>query len=51
MQPDAQEAAALEAGRLEELEKDEACDRQEQLERARVRGEHALRKEKCIQVI
>ncbi|XP_060789618.1 uncharacterized protein cep295 isoform X3 [Neoarius graeffei] len=49
VQPDAQEAAALEARRLEELEKHEARDRQEQLERARVRGEHALRKEKGIQ--
>ncbi|KAB5562573.1 hypothetical protein PHYPO_G00019470 [Pangasianodon hypophthalmus] len=49
VQPDAQEAAALEARRLEELEKEEARDRQEQLERARLRGDHALRKEKGIQ--
>ncbi|MCI4382953.1 hypothetical protein PGIGA_G00020750 [Pangasianodon gigas] len=49
VQPDAQEAAALEARRLEELEKEEARDRQEQLERARLRGDHALRKEKSIQ--
>ncbi|XP_017331362.1 centrosomal protein of 295 kDa isoform X5 [Ictalurus punctatus] len=49
VQSDAQEAAALEARRLEELEKDEVRDRQEQLERARLRGDHALRKEKGIQ--
>ncbi|KAK3537676.1 hypothetical protein QTP70_017093 [Hemibagrus guttatus] len=48
-QPHAQEAAALETRRLEELEKEEARERQEQLERARLRGNHALCKEKGIQ--
>lgn len=51
LQPHAQEAAELEARRLDELEKEEARGRQEQLERARLRGDHALRKEKGIQVI
>ncbi|KAG7327944.1 hypothetical protein KOW79_007888 [Hemibagrus wyckioides] len=45
----AQEAAVLETRRLEELEKEESRERQEQLERARVRGNHALCKEKGIQ--
>ncbi|XP_053366477.1 centrosomal protein of 295 kDa isoform X3 [Clarias gariepinus] len=49
VQVDAQAAAAMEARRLEELEKEEARDRQEQLERARLRGNHALCKEKGIQ--
>ncbi|KAF5901729.1 centrosomal protein, partial [Clarias magur] len=49
VQADAQEAAVMEARRLEELEKEEARDRQEQLERARLRGNHALRKEKGFQ--
>ncbi|XP_046711760.1 uncharacterized protein cep295 isoform X3 [Silurus meridionalis] len=49
VQPGAQEAAALEARRLEDQEKEETRDRQEQLERARLRGHHALRKEKDIQ--
>lgn len=40
----------MEAQRFEELEKEEARDRQEQLERARLRGDHALRKEKSMQV-
>ncbi|XP_060736406.1 centrosomal protein of 295 kDa isoform X2 [Tachysurus vachellii] len=48
-QPDAQEAAASEARRSEELEKEEALGRQEQLERARLRGNRALCREKGIQ--
>ncbi|XP_027015836.2 uncharacterized protein cep295 isoform X2 [Tachysurus fulvidraco] len=48
-QPDAQEAAASEARRSEELEKEEALERQEQHERARLRGNRALCREKGIQ--
>ncbi|KAL6467804.1 hypothetical protein MHYP_G00234810 [Metynnis hypsauchen] len=48
-QSDAQQAAKLEAQRLNELEREEVHDRQEQLEKARLRGGHALRKEKVIQ--
>ncbi|XP_062863289.1 centrosomal protein of 295 kDa isoform X2 [Trichomycterus rosablanca] len=48
-QSGAEQAAALEAQRLEELEREGARDRQEQLEKARLRGDHALRKEKVTQ--
>ncbi|XP_017554762.1 centrosomal protein of 295 kDa isoform X1 [Pygocentrus nattereri] len=48
-QSDAQQAAKLEAQRLKELEREEVHDRQEQLEKARLRGGHALQKEKVIQ--
>ncbi|XP_066512658.1 uro-adherence factor A-like [Hoplias malabaricus] len=48
-QLDAQQAAKLEAQRLDELNKEEACERQEQLEKARLRGVHALQKERVIQ--
>ncbi|XP_036418296.1 centrosomal protein of 295 kDa isoform X2 [Colossoma macropomum] len=48
-QSDAQQAAKLEAQRLKELEREEAHDMQEQLEKARLRGGHALQKEKVIQ--
>lgn len=49
-QPSAQQAAALEFQRLEELWREEARDRQEQLEKARLRGNHALRREQNTQV-
>ncbi|XP_076837093.1 centrosomal protein 295 isoform X2 [Brachyhypopomus gauderio] len=48
-QLNAQQAAVLEAQRLEDLENEEARDRKEQLEKAQLRGDHALRKEKVIQ--
>ncbi|KAL7851396.1 hypothetical protein AOLI_G00217520 [Acnodon oligacanthus] len=48
-QSDAQQAGKLEAQRLKELEREEVHDRQEQLEKARLRGGHALQKEKVIQ--
>ncbi|XP_051717499.1 centrosomal protein of 295 kDa isoform X2 [Ctenopharyngodon idella] len=48
-QPSAQQAAALEFQRLEELRREEARDRQEQLEKARLRGNHALRREQNTQ--
>lgn len=50
LQAGATQAAALEAQRLEELEREEAHHKQEQQERARLRGDQALRKEKGIQV-
>ncbi len=46
----AQQAAALEVQRLEELQQEEARDRQQQLEKARLRGSHALRREQHTQV-
>lgn len=46
----AQQAAELEIQRLEELQREEACDRQERLEKARLRGNHALRREQHTQV-
>ncbi|XP_067222481.1 uncharacterized protein cep295 isoform X2 [Chanodichthys erythropterus] len=48
-QPSAQQAAALEFQRLEELWREEARDRQEQLEKARLRGNHALQREQNTQ--
>ncbi|MBN3316912.1 CE295 protein, partial [Atractosteus spatula] len=42
-QADARAAAAVEGRRLEELEKEEEQERREQLEKARLRGSHALR--------
>ncbi|XP_026881740.2 uncharacterized protein cep295 isoform X2 [Electrophorus electricus] len=48
-QPNAQQTAVLEAQRLEHLKSEEAFDRKLQLEKAQLRGDHALRKEKVIQ--
>ncbi|KAK2881615.1 hypothetical protein Q8A67_018883 [Cirrhinus molitorella] len=48
-QPSAQLAAVLENQRLEELQREEARDRQERLEKARLRGNHALRREQHLQ--
>ncbi|XP_073674056.1 uncharacterized protein cep295 [Garra rufa] len=48
-QPSAQQAAELEIQRLEELQREEARDRQERLEKARLRGNHALRREQHTQ--
>ncbi|XP_067306073.1 uncharacterized protein cep295 isoform X2 [Pseudorasbora parva] len=45
----AQQAAALEVQRLEERQREEARERQEQLEKARLRGNHALRREQNTQ--
>ncbi|XP_051962774.1 centrosomal protein of 295 kDa [Xyrauchen texanus] len=46
---DAHQAAEVEGQRLEELQREEARDRQEKLEKARLRGNHALRKEQNTQ--
>ncbi|XP_051521584.1 centrosomal protein of 295 kDa isoform X2 [Myxocyprinus asiaticus] len=46
---DAHQAAEVEGQRLEELRREEARDRQEKLEKARLRGNHALRKEQNTQ--
>ncbi|KAM4590280.1 uncharacterized protein cep295 [Fundulus diaphanus] len=48
-QPDAREEADLEARRLEELQGEERRRREEQLEKARLRGRQALRREQLIQ--
>ncbi|KAF4103748.1 centrosomal protein of 295 kDa isoform X2 [Onychostoma macrolepis] len=48
-QRSAQQAAALEVQRVEELQQEEARDRQQRLERARLRGSHALRREQHTQ--
>ncbi|XP_072545978.1 centrosomal protein of 295 kDa isoform X3 [Salminus brasiliensis] len=49
LQSDTQQAAMLEAQRLEELERQEVSDRQKQLQMAQLRGGHALQKEKAVQ--
>nr|XP_033806375.1 centrosomal protein of 295 kDa isoform X2 [Geotrypetes seraphini]XP_033806376.1 centrosomal protein of 295 kDa isoform X2 [Geotrypetes seraphini] len=43
-QPDARLAAKEEAKRMDDLQKDDAIERQEQLEKARLRGNHALKR-------
>ncbi|XP_052471870.1 centrosomal protein of 295 kDa isoform X5 [Carassius gibelio] len=48
-QPSARQAAAQEIQRLEELRRQEARDTQERLEKARLRGNHALRTEQHTQ--
>ncbi|XP_039530681.1 uncharacterized protein cep295 isoform X2 [Pimephales promelas] len=48
-QPSARQAAALELQRLEDLRREAARERQEQLEKARLRGTHALRREQHTQ--
>ncbi|XP_026185651.1 centrosomal protein of 295 kDa isoform X1 [Mastacembelus armatus] len=48
-QPSAHEGAELEARRLQDLEREEKRRREEQLEKARLRGNQALRKERLVQ--
>ncbi|XP_059389812.1 centrosomal protein of 295 kDa-like [Carassius carassius] len=48
-QPSARQAAVQEIQRLEELRREEARDTQERLEKARLRGNHALRTEQHTQ--
>ncbi|XDV31599.1 hypothetical protein PO909_002582 [Leuciscus waleckii] len=48
-QPSARQAAALELQRVEDLRREGARERQEQLEKARLRGGHALRREQHTQ--
>lgn len=50
LQPNAQEGAELEVRRLEELQKEEKRRREEQLEKARLRGMQAMRREHLTQV-
>ncbi|XP_042564578.1 centrosomal protein of 295 kDa [Clupea harengus] len=49
LQVDAKAAAEEEAKRLDELDQEETRDRLEHLEKARLRGEHALKKEHLTQ--
>lgn len=49
-QPNAQEGAELEVRRLQELQREEKRRREEQLEKARLRGMQALRREQLAQV-
>lgn len=49
-QPNACEEAELEVRRLQDLEMEETRRREEQLEKARVRGRQALRREQLVQV-
>lgn len=49
-QPDARSAAEEEGKRLEELHKETERERREQLEKAHVRGSHALKKVHLAQV-
>ena len=49
-QPSAQQLAEQEMRRLQELAQEEQAERQEQLEKARLRGNHALRVEQLTQV-
>ncbi|XP_069569106.1 uncharacterized protein cep295 [Brachyistius frenatus] len=48
-QPCAREEAELEARRLQDIEREEKRRREEQLEKARIRGRQALRKEQLVQ--
>ncbi|XP_036977228.1 centrosomal protein of 295 kDa isoform X3 [Acanthopagrus latus] len=48
-QPDAHEGAELEARRLQELQREEKRRREEQLEKARLRGKQALKREHLVQ--
>ncbi|XP_026226538.1 centrosomal protein of 295 kDa isoform X2 [Anabas testudineus] len=48
-QPNACEGAELEVRRLQDLEKEEKRKREEQLEKARLRGKQALRREQLVQ--
>lgn len=50
LQLNAQEGAELEVRRLEELQKEEKRRREEQLEKARLRGMQAMRREHLTQV-
>lgn len=50
LQPNAHEEAELEVRRLQGLQKEEERKREEQLEKARLRGKQALRKEQLVQV-
>lgn len=47
---DARLAAEEEVQRLEEVQREEACAKLEKLEKARLRGNHALKKEQDTQV-
>ena len=49
-QPSAHEGAELEVRRLQDLKKEEMRRREEQLEKARLRGKQALRREHLEQV-
>ncbi|XP_047247380.1 uncharacterized protein cep295 isoform X2 [Girardinichthys multiradiatus] len=49
VQPDAREEAEVEARRLQDLQGEEQRRREEQLEKARLRGRQALRREQLIQ--
>ncbi|XP_071396494.1 uncharacterized protein cep295 [Centroberyx affinis] len=48
-QPDAREGAEQEVRRLQELGREAEREREEQLEKARLRGKHALRREQLMQ--
>ncbi|XP_042342950.1 centrosomal protein of 295 kDa [Plectropomus leopardus] len=48
-QPNAHEGAELEVRRLQDLEREEKRKREEQLEKARLRGKEALRREHLVQ--
>lgn len=50
LQPDAHEEAETELKRLQEMERDESRRREEQLQKAHLRGKQALRREHLEQV-
>ncbi len=50
LQPNAHEGAELELRRLQDLQREERKRREEQLEKARLRGKQALRREHLVQV-
>lgn len=50
LQPDAHKEAELEVRRLQDLQREEKRRREEQLEKARLRGRQALRREQLVQV-
>lgn len=50
LQPDAHEGAELEVRRLQDLQREDTRRREEQLEKARLRGKEALRREHLVQV-
>lgn len=51
LQSNAHEEAEHELRRLQEVKRDEERRREEQLEKARLRGKHALRREQLVQVL
>ena len=49
-QPDAHEGAELEVRRLQDSQREDTRRREEQFEKARLRGKEALRREHLVQV-